>query len=100
MASDESTGHRRRNLCPVRYESPGNPRVSGHRSESRDLEKSLLRRGYARLPPTFLVMKGSGVRVPASALLIRGVRMAGWERRWERLRFVRGRDDPALRSLR
>jgi hypothetical protein len=46
---------------------PRNPRVSGHRSTSRDLEKSLLRRGYTRLPPTFLVMKGSGVRVPASA---------------------------------
>jgi hypothetical protein len=67
MASDESTGHRSRNLWPVRQESPGNPQGSGHRSASRDLEKSLLRLCYARLPPTFLVMKGPGVRVPPSA---------------------------------
>jgi hypothetical protein len=68
MASDESTGHRSRNLWPVRQESPGNPRGSGHRSASTDLEKSLLRWCYARVPPTFLVMKGSPVRVRASAL--------------------------------
>jgi len=68
MASDSSTGHRSRNLWPDRRESPGNPGGSGHRSASRDREKSLLTLGYARVPPTFLVMKGSGVRVPASAL--------------------------------
>ena len=42
MASDGSTGHRSRNLWPDRQESPGNPGGSGHRSGSRDPEKSLL----------------------------------------------------------
>jgi hypothetical protein len=45
MASDGATGHRCRNLWPDRQESPGHPGGSGHRSRSRDREKSLLRRG-------------------------------------------------------
>ena len=51
MASDGATGHRFRNLWPDRQESPGHPGGSGHRSRSRDHEKSLLRRGYTRLVP-------------------------------------------------
>jgi hypothetical protein len=63
MASDRFTGHRSRNLWPDRRGSPGNPGGSGHRNASRDSEKSLLTRCYARLPPTFMVRKGSTVRV-------------------------------------
>jgi hypothetical protein len=63
MASDRSTGHRNRNLWPDRLESPGDPEVSGHKFASRGVEKYLLTRCYARLPPTFTVRKGSSVRV-------------------------------------
>ena len=63
MASDRFTGHRSRNLWPDRRGSPGNPGGSGHRNASRNSEKSLLTRCYARLPPTFMVRKGSSVRV-------------------------------------
>ena len=63
MASGGSTGHRCRNLWPDRHESPGHPGGSGHRSRSRDREKSLLRVGYARLLPCSMVRKGSSVRV-------------------------------------
>ena len=66
MAS--ATGHRCRNLWPDREESPGHPGGSGHRSRSRDREKSLLRRGYARLVPCSMVRKGSSVRVRQRAL--------------------------------
>ena len=68
MASGGSTGHRCRNLWPDRQECPGNPGGSGHRSRSRDCEKSLLRRSYARLLPCSMVRKGSTVRVRQRAL--------------------------------